>query len=157
VAGLIWGIIFSIPPILVGIFIQERPFSDDDEDRMQSVIRGDTGASRVAANADAREDYLLLLKASDPSARTCCFKCKGVLSSVFGMFARVFGTLKNRAYLYVTLVFFFAWTCVQFLQNVMYLHTKYVTHLQDHFQWILLILQVRHAPMRDRSIACLLG
>jgi Na+/melibiose symporter-like transporter len=126
VAGIVWASIFSVPPLLVGLFIQERPPMDE------RGAAGNTG--------DGDDDDALL---TEPHAHTCCFKCKQVFVQVGRTFTRVFGTLRNRAYLFVTLVFFFSWTCVQFLQNVMYLHSKYVTKLQDHFQWILLILQVR--------------
>jgi len=77
----------------------------------------------------------------EPETKGCWPKLKSVLLT----WKQVFGTLRNKAYLIITFTFFLAWTTVQFMQNNLFLYCKYVLKAEEHFQWIILLLQVRLA------------
>lgn len=71
----------------------------------------------------------------------CWAGCKSIL----GIWKSVFTTLKNRAYLVITIVFLLAWTTVQFVQNNLVLYCKYVIKQEEQFEWLMLVLQATAA------------
>jgi GPH family glycoside/pentoside/hexuronide:cation symporter len=54
----------------------------------------------------------------------------------------VFSTLKNRAFLILTIFYFLSWTSVQLVQNNLFLYDKYVIRKEASFTWIMLLLQL---------------
>jgi glycoside/pentoside/hexuronide:cation symporter, GPH family len=71
--------------------------------------------------------------------------CWGNFVAILSIWKNVFLTLRNRAYLVITIVFLLAWTTVQFVQNNLVLYCKYVLKQESQFEWFMLILQLTAA------------
>jgi Na+/melibiose symporter-like transporter len=51
---------------------------------------------------------------------------------------------KNRAFFMAMMVYFLCWVSVMFLQNNLLLYMKYTLNLETHFQWFIVVMQVRN-------------
>lgn len=61
--------------------------------------------------------------------------------AILSFFAGLKVSLTNRAYIILTVLFFFAWTVINSVQNNLLLYVKYVQKSEDHFTYLLLAIQ----------------
>lgn len=68
------------------------------------------------------------------------------LKRIWRELKKVLSTVLFKPYLILTLMYLLSWTTIQFSQTNMYLFYKYVLQKEQHFQWIIFLIQ---------AVACL--
>lgn len=113
--SIIGCILFIIPPIIVFLFIREKPLPINDDEK-----------KRKDKSRESKKEKTSIKK---------CFKRIG--ESIYNLII----VIKFKPYLILTIMYFLCWTTIQFTQSNMFLFYKHVVNVENQYQYIILLIQ----------------